>query len=259
MVIANHKQFAPERLDRLRSALRLNRMVRVEDLCRDLNASPATVRRDLAQLEERGEIQRVHGGAVSVDNKIEEPLFDAKTAIASKEKQHIARAALEFVKPGDTIYFDGGSTVLELARLVRDQTNLTVVTNSLRAALELAGRGPRLILVGGELRRLSQTFVGPLTENILREIHVDVAFMGSMGLSADAGLTTTDPNEAFTKKRVMAGARQVVLLADSSKEGKVAFAQAGHLDEVDVLITDGKLTKEFVRSLAEKKIKVVKA
>ena len=143
--------------------------------------------------------------------------------------------------------------------LLRDHTNLTVVTNSLRAALELAGRGPRLILVGGELRRLSQTVVGPLTENILREIHVDTAFMGSMGLSSDSGLTTTDLNEAFTKKRVMDSARQVVVLVDSSKEGKVAFSHAGKLEDVDVLITDGKLSKDFVRSLTEKKIKVVKA
>jgi DeoR/GlpR family transcriptional regulator of sugar metabolism len=258
MVSINHRPFAPERLDRLRAALRQNRMARVEDLCRELNASPATVRRDLAHLEQLGEIQRVHGGAIRVDSKIEEPLFDAKTSLATREKQRIAKAALEFVKAGDTIYLDGGSTVLELARLLRDHTHLTVVTNSLRAALELAGRGPRLILVGGELRRLSQTLVGPLTEQILREIHVDVAFMGSMGLSAEAGLTTSDPNEAFTKKRVMAAASQVVVLVDSSKEGKVAFAHAGHWEDVDVVITDSKLTRQFSHALSKQKVKLVK-
>lgn len=259
MIDQSQKDLAPQRQEQLRSLLRQNRVVRVEDICRELSVSPATARRDLDQLAERGEIQRVHGGAVNVDSRIEEPLFDAKTSIASKEKQRIARAALVFVKAGDTIYLDGGSTVLEMARLLRDHTNLTVITNSLRAAIELAGRGPRLILIGGELRRLSQTVVGPLTDLSLRELHVDVAFMGSMGLSADAGLTTTDPNEAYTKKRVMDQSRRVVLLVDSSKEGKVAFAEAGKLDEVDVLITDGKLTKDFVRHLAEKKIKVVKA
>ncbi len=259
MTDQNHKELAPQRWQQLRSLVRQNHVVRVEDICRELGVSPATVRRDLDQLAERGEIQRVHGGAVSVDSRIEEPIFDAKTTIASREKQRIARAALDFVKPGDTVYLDGGSTVLELARLLRDHTHLTVVTNSLRAAIELAGRGPHLILIGGELRRLSQTLVGPLTDLILRELHVDVAFMGSMGLSAEAGLTTTDPDEAYTKKRVMDQARRIVLLVDSTKEGKIAFAEAGRLDEVDVLITDGKLSKEFVRELAEKKIKVVKA
>ena len=182
-----------------------------------LNASPATVRRDLARFEELGEVQRVHGGAVSMDSRIEEPLFDAKTSIATKEKQRIARAALPYIEADDTIYLDGGSTVLELARLLRDRTNITVVTNSLRAANELAGRGPKLILVGGELRRLSQTIVGSMTRLMLAGLHMDKAFMGTIGLSLDKGLTTTDPCEAYTKELVMTQARQVILLVDSSK------------------------------------------
>jgi DeoR family fructose operon transcriptional repressor len=259
MSVPNHKDLAPQRWEQLRSLFRQNRVVRVEDICRQLRVSPATARRDLELLSERGEVQRVHGGAVLVESRLEEPLFDAKTSIALREKQRIAQAALPFVKPGDTVYLDGGSTVLELARLLRDHANLSVVTNSLRAAIELAGRGPRVILVGGELRRLSQTIVGPLTRLTLQEIHVDTAFMGSIGLAIEEGLTTTDPSEAYTKKLVMEQARQVVLLADSSKAGKVSFANAGKLDDLDVLITDGKLGKEFVRHLAEKNIKVVKA
>ncbi len=254
----NHKDLAPQRWDRLRGLLRQNRVVRVEELCRELKASPATVRRDLEQLAERGEVQRVHGGAVSVESRLEEPLFDAKTSIATKEKHRIAQAALEFVKPGHTIYLDGGSTVLELARLLHDHTNLTVVTNSLRAAIELAGRGPRLILVGGELRRLSQTIVGPLTQQTLGGLRVDTAFMGTMGLGLKEGLTTTDPGEAYTKKLVMDQAGQVVVLADSSKAGKVVFANAGGWDNVDLLITDAKITKEFVRELTKQETRIVK-
>ena len=103
----------------------------------------------------------------------------------SREKRRIAEAALEFIEPGDTIYLDGGSTVLELARLLRERTNLTVVTNSLHAAHELAGRGPRLIVIGGELRRLSQTLVGPLTRLVLQELHLDKAFMGTIGFALE--------------------------------------------------------------------------
>ena len=194
---------------------------------------------------------------MSVENRLEEPVFADKTARAVREKRRIAEAALAFVEPGDTIYLDGGSTVLELARLLRERTNLTVVTNSVHAAMELSGHGPRLILIGGEMRRLSQTLVGPLTRLILHELHLDKAFMGTMGFSLKEGLTTTDPSEAFTKEFVLGHARQVIVLADSSKAGKVAFARAGSWDQVHALITDRPIG--FGKELAERGIKLVRA
>ena len=259
MLNGSHKELAPRRLDNLRELIRGKGVIRIEEICSQLKVSPATVRRDLDQLEESGSIRRVHGGAVSVDSRLEEPLFDDKASIAAREKNRIAEAALQFVEPGDTIYLDGGSTVLEFARLLRDRTNLTVVTNSLRAAHELAGRGPRLILIGGELRRLSQTMVGPLTRFILQELQVDKAFMGTIGLTLKEGFTTTDPSEAYTKELVMSQARQVILLADSGKAGKVAFASAGHLEKVHVFVTDQALDKNFAKELTKKGIKVIKA
>ncbi len=259
MLNGNHKELAPRRLDNLRELIRGKGVIRVEEICSQLRVSPATVRRDLDQLEEAGTIRRVHGGAVSVESRLEEPLFDDKASIAAREKNRIAQAALQFVEAGDTIYLDGGSTVLEFAQLLHDRTNLTVATNSLRAAHELAGRGPRLILIGGELRRLSQTMVGPLTRCVLRELHVDKAFMGTIGLTLNEGLTTTDPSEAYTKELVMSQARQVILLADSGKAGKVAFARAGNLEKVHVFVTDKALDKNFAKELIKKGIKVIKA
>jgi len=257
--MAQSRNLAPQRWELLRNLIRQRGITRLDDLCRELQVSPATVRRDLDALERAGAIRRVHGGAVSVDGRLDEPLFDDKTSLAAKEKLRIAEAALQFIADAETIYLDGGSTVLALARLLRERTNLTVVTNSLRAAWELAGRGPRLILIGGELRRLSQTMVGPLTRLVLQELHLDKAFMGTIGMTSREGLTTTDPGEAFTKRLVMEQAGQIIVLADSSKAGKVAFARAGSLDDVDVLITDAKLDRQFVRELTEKKIKLVKA
>ncbi len=251
------KALAAERLGRIRELVRARRVVRLQELCRELGVSTATARRDLEELEKSGDLRRVHGGAVSVESRLEEPLFDDKTALAAREKQRIAEAALERIKPGETIYLDGGSTVLALARLLRERTNLTVVTNSLRAASELGGAGPRLILVGGELRRLSQTVVGPLTHSILEELHVDRAFMGTMGFAA-GGLTTTDAGEAFTKELVMRRAREVVLLADSSKAGKILFARAGRLEQVHMLITDRKLDAGMAKTLAQSGVKVLK-
>ena len=258
MLNGNHKELATQRHDNLRELIRGSGVIRVEEICRRMHISPATARRDLDELEAAGAIRRVFGGAVSVESRLEEPLFDDKASIAAKEKHRIARAALQFVESGDTIYLDGGSTVLEFARLLRERANITVVTNSLRAAHELAGRGPRLILISGELRRLSQTMVGPLTRFALQEIYVDKAFMGTIGLTLAEGMTTTDPSEAFTKEFVMTRARQVILLADSGKAGKVSFARAGRLDNVDVLVTDKNLDKDFAKELAELKIKLVK-
>ena len=254
---ATEKALAAERRARLRELVRARRVVRLQEVCGELDVSTATARRDLEELEQRGELRRVHGGAVSVESRLEEPLFDDKTSLAAREKQRIAQAALQMIRPGETIYLDGGSTVLALARLLRDRTNVTVVTNSLRAAIELAGAGPRLLLVGGELRRLSQTMVGPLTRSVLEELHVDRAFMGTMGFAVE-GLTTTDPGEAFTKELVMRRARAVVLLADSSKAGKILFARAGRLAQVHMLITDKKLDAAWVKELAKHGVKVVK-
>ncbi len=258
MTETDHKALAPQRQDSLRALIRDSGVIRIEDLCRRLKVSAATVRRDLDQLEASGAIRRVHGGAVSVEGRLDEPLFDDKASLAAREKRRIAEAALTFIEPGDTIYLDGGSTVLELARLLRDRTNLTVVTNSLQAAHVLAGRGPRLILIGGELRRLSQSLVGPLTRLVLRELHLDKAFMGTIGFALKEGLTTTDPSEAFTKEMVLGQARQVIVLADSGKAGKVSFARAGNWDRVHALITDRQLEKNFAKELNQLGIKLVR-
>jgi len=256
MVAKSHERsLAAQRWEQLRALLRERRVVRVDDLCKELGASPATVRRDLARLERLGEVQRVHGGAVRVESQIEEPLFDHKASVNRAAKQQIAKAALDYIGKGETIYLDGGSTVLELARLLREWFNITVITNSLRAALVLASQGPRLILVGGELRRLSQAIVGPLTQHVLSQLNIDKAFMGTFGMTKD-GLSTTDPDEAFTKQLVMTRARRVILLADSSKLGQIAIAHSGSFEQVDVLISDDALDKDFVRELVKKGIEV---
>jgi DeoR family fructose operon transcriptional repressor len=256
---SKQKDLAPKRLQRLRAIFSQDQVVRVNELAEQLRFSPATIRRDLAELEDLGEIRRVHGGAVSTGSRLEEPLFDDKTSVAAKEKHRIAEAALKYIEPNDTIFLDGGSTVLQLARLLKDRTNLTVVTNSLRAAIELAGRGPRLILIGGELRRLSETMVGALTRFTLREVRMDKAFMGTIGLSLEEGLTTTDPGEAYTKELVMEHAREVILLADSSKAHKVSFTRAGELAKVRVLITDNRMDRKFSRELRKRGLEVVRA
>jgi len=257
MRAAKARDLAPKRLEQLRGILSQNQVVGVRELTVQLGVSTATIRRDLDTLEDLGELRRVYGGAVSTGGRLEEPLFDDKASIAAEEKRRIAQAALKYIQPKDTVYLDGGSTVLELARLLRERSNITIVTNSLRAAVELAGRGPHLILVGGELRRLAQTTVGPLTRLMIDELRVDRAFMGTIGLSLAEGLTTTDPNEAYTKELVMEHAREVILLADSGKVHKVSFTRAGRLERIRVLVTDRQMDRKFAKELRKRGIEVV--
>ena len=250
---------APERLDKIRSILKNRRVVRVDELSSELGVSTATVRRDLAELDRVGHIRKVHGGAVGLEGRLEEPLFDDKASIAAREKQAIAKCALDTIQPNDSIYLDGGSTVLALAYLLISYSALTVATNSLRVAGALSGAGPRVLLVGGNLRRLSQTFVGPLTEPLIERLHFDKAFMGTMGLSSQDGMTTTDPAEAFTKKLVMKHAEHVFILADSSKMDKVTFAHAGDVRQIGTLITDGGISAPFKRKFKNCGVNVIVA
>ena len=193
------RDLAPQRRQRIRSIVDSRRAARLEELSAALGVSQATVRRDLDELAAEGKLRRVHGGAVAMDERPSEPHFDVKAVEAAEEKERIAARAIELLSPDDTVYLDSGSTVLAAARLLRGWDRLTVVTNSLPAATELAGRGPRLIVVGGEFRATSQALVGPLTHLLLDALHVDRALIGTFALSLEEGLTTTDPAEAYTK------------------------------------------------------------
>jgi DeoR family fructose operon transcriptional repressor len=256
---SNVVAFAPERRERVKQIVKTRHAVRVEDLKDELGVSTATIRRDLDELEESGELMRVHGGAISVDVHPIEAHFEAKATERAPEKQRIATAALELVAPDSTIYLDAGSTCLELARLLAHRDDITIVTNSLPAIVELAGQGPRLVVIGGELRPLSQAIVGPLSTPLLDELYVDRAFMGTFSLSLEAGLTTTDPAEAFTKERALSRAREVVLLVDGSKVGTRSFAHAGRLEQIDVVITDAELDEEAATTFANAGVRILVA
>ncbi len=253
------RALAAARRQRLLAVVEARRAVRLDELAGALGVSAATVRRDLNALAALGRLRRVHGGAVALDARLDEPHFEVKAASAAAEKERIAAAALELLAPDDTLYLDSGSTVLALARLLHGWDRLTVVTNSLPVAAELLGRGPRLIVVGGEVRARSRAIVGPLTRLLLSELWVDRAVMGTFALSLEDGPTTTDPAEAYTKELVMTRAREVILLADHTKLGGRSFARAGRLDDVDVLVTDEGTDERTRRALARRGIRVVVA
>jgi DeoR/GlpR family transcriptional regulator of sugar metabolism len=247
-----------EREQRILELLQRSQVLTVSALSRELDVSEATVRRDLQAMHERGLLQRVRGGATLHPRNRAEPLFSDKESQQSEEKSRIAAAARELVEDHDTIYLDGGSTVLMFARLLEDVSDLTIVTNSLMAAMNLMGTRHRLILVGGEFRGLSRTIVGPLTEHIIERVTVDKAFMGTIGFTLAEGMTTTDIGEAFTKEQIMGRAGQVILLADHTKLGVPSFARSGKAEDVDILVTDS-IDDEFRKDLEALAVRVIAA
>ena len=207
----------------------------VGDLATRLGVSESTIRRDLQLLSENGVVERTHGGVLPPSRF--EPSFGQKETENRAQKRAIARVAAELVEPGLTVFLDGGTTTLELARVLRSRTDITVASNSVPIAVELANH-PRLILTGGSVKESTLALVGPIAERSIEQMHVDIAFIGMNGVSAAAGFTTPTWEEAATKSRMIRAGRVAVVVADGSKLGFATFAHVARLDEVDLLITD---------------------
>lgn len=213
--------------------------VNVTDLCQRLGVSAATIRRDLGLLEENRLLKRTHGGAVTQGLLYELPLR-YKSARHQEEKRRIARAVAELIPEGAAIGLTGGTTTTEVARALIGRQELTIVTNALNIASELAVRpNLRLVVTGGMARSASYELVGPLAEASLGEINLDVAVLGVDGISAEAGLTTHHEVEAHTNRALLERANVVVVVADGSKLGEVAFARICPIAAVHELITSG--------------------
>ena len=257
MISGEHRMLTAEREQRILQLLKANDVMTVLAISERLGASEATVRRDLQSMHERGLLERIHGGARYKSDRVSEPLFKDKESLNAEAKSAIAAAAVELIKDNDTIFIDGGSTLLKLVQKLDERKNLTVVTNSIMAAALLMESGHKLILTGGEFRAISRTLVGPLSAGVLNEIAVDVAFMGTLGFTVEDGMSTTDVNEAFTKKHAMKRAKKVVLLADRTKLGRNSFAKCAS-DRIDVLVTDG-IDDDMRRKLEDNNINVIVA
>jgi DeoR family transcriptional regulator of aga operon len=225
-----------ERLNTILERVGVDGSVDVVRLAEQLGVSGATVRRDLQALSRSQLIVRTHGGAVSQGSDAEVPA-GVKAVLRQPEKRRIARAAAGLVAHGAVVGLTGGSTTLELARVLLDRRGLTVVTNSLDVASELAGRtGIHLVMIGGIVRG-SRELVGPAAETMLVNYHLDLAVIGVDGLSAEGG-TTYDEMEATTDAAFLQQARRRVVVADSSKIGRVTFARITPLSGITDLVTD---------------------
>lgn len=231
--------YAPERHQRILAIARAEGRVDVSALARDLDVTPETVRRDLTQLERHGLVRRVHGGAIPVERLGFEPGIADREGLLAGEKERIAKAALAELPEGGAVILDAGTTTVRMAEMLPADRELTVVTHALPVALLLATRGNvTLHLVGGTVRGRTLAAVGDWARLSLADIHADVAFVGTNGITVEHGLTTPDLAEAAVKRALVAAARRVVVLTDHTKFGRVDFAHVAPLSAVDTVITD---------------------
>lgn len=208
----------------------------VAELAEELGVSKATVRRDLEQLEHQSLIERSHGGAVPVTTVGREQPYGQREVQRLDAKVAIAERAVEEIQEGRVVFFDSGTTTLEVAK--RIPGSIVAVTNSPVIALELDRTDCEVKLTGGTLRHRSRALVGPSAEAFMRRMNFDLLFLGTNAIDAE-GLMTPDEDEARMKSLMVERTQHVVAVADASKFGERSFVNFAALDEIDRLITDG--------------------
>jgi len=227
--------------------------ITVAQVCDLFQISEATARRDLEQLAGQGKLQRVHGGALTLQigqsAPPELPLADRSTE-HGEEKRRIGAAAAALIQEGESIFISSGSTTLEVARGLRGRKNLTVITNSLLVINVLAGEnGITLVGLGGVLRKSEQSFIGHIAEQSLNELRADKVILGVRAIHLEQGLTNDYLEETRTDRAILKIGREVILVADHSKLGRVSTAFVAPLTAVQRLVTDSGAQLDFVRAL----------
>jgi DeoR family transcriptional regulator, aga operon transcriptional repressor len=230
----------------------------VTDLARRFRTSLITIRKDLENLHQQGRIHRAHGGALPIDaSALRDPSLHEKERLHRKEKLRIAAAAARLVQPGQVIILDSGTTGTAVARAIKNTPKLTVITNAVNIAAELAGTDTEVILTGGTLRKNSFSLVGPLAEDSLRRISADLLFLAVDGFDVDYGLTTPNLLEAKVNRVMMENAKTTVVVCDSSKFGRRSLSLIAPTSAVHHTITDDKISAKHLRGLREAGVKVV--
>jgi len=231
--------------------------VDISRLRSEFGCSEATLRRDLEHLKQAGQLRRTRGGAIA--NGAGELPFTLKLGEMAEAKRRIARVAASLIQEGQAIGFTGGTTTLQVARHLRTRSGLTVVTNALTIAMELARSKVRTVVTGGELRGKTYELVGPLSEPAASQIHLDLVFVGVDGFSVLGGLTTHNPMEARINRVLIDRSSQVVVVTDHTKLGRKTFAQIAPMSIVDILITDGEADKDAIAEVERSGIRVITA
>lgn len=237
---------AEQRIESILSELAQRRAVSVTHLCQVTGASEATIRRDLNALARQGKLNKVHGGAVVMDEEFhsEELDMETKRQLRAGEKERIAQYAAGLIEDDDVVYLDAGSTVSPMADYIQ-ATRALFITNSIECAHRLTRRGLRTYVLGGMLKPGTVALVGAEALDCLKRYHFTKAFLGTNGVTINQGFTTPDPEEAAVKTLAAQRAKSVFVLADASKFGTVTAAAMLPL-EAAYIITDHLPDKRYL-------------
>ena len=248
----------PERQRQILSLLSQQGRLSVAEIVAQFSISEATARRDLETLSSQGKAQRVHGGVIAVEKAPPELPILEREKEQSEEKILIGRAAARLVRNDETLFLGSGTTVLEIARNLRDHQNLTVITNSLPVLNILAGvKEITVVSLGGMLRDSELSFIGHITEQALVEVHADRVFMGTRGVSLEHGLTNDYLQETLTDRAILKSGREVIIVADHTKINRVATVLLAPLKNIHTFVTDSKADKKFIQTLKSQGIQVM--
>ena len=248
----------PERQKQILSLLARQGRLSVAEIVAQFSISEATARRDLESLAAKGKAQRVHGGVIAVEQAPPElPILERESEQA-EEKIKIGRAAASLVGKNETVLLGSGTTVLEVARHLREHEGLTVITNSLPVLNILAGiKGITLVSLGGMLRDSELSFIGHITEQALIEVRADKVFIGTRGLSLEHGLTNDYLPETLTDRAIIKSGREIIIVADHTKVNRVSTVLLASLNSIRAFVTDAGADKKFIQALKRQGIQVV--
>ncbi|MBC8447445.1 MAG: DeoR/GlpR transcriptional regulator [Chloroflexi bacterium] len=249
---------APERQQEILTLLQQQKRVSVTDLSHHFGVSTVTIRADLSELERRGLLTRTHGGAMPPAPIIEpEPAFAQRRLSHREEKQRIGAAAAALVHDGEAIALDASTSALAVAEQIKDRRELTVVTNGLMIAIELADApGISVMMPGGLLRSEAFSLVSGMGNDCLAQLNISKGFFGARGLTIDEGLTDVDNFEVEMKRALVAACKEVIAVVDSSKWGHLAVASFASLEQLDHAIADVAAPADMVADLCAQGIEV---
>lgn len=248
---------AEERQKLIMERLKENESIRISELCSIFNVTRETIRRDLYDLEAKGLVKKVHGGAI-IDKANVEPPYVNREMSNVEEKEAITQLAASLVEDGDALFIDLGTTTLMLARHLKKKKGLTVITNSIPIAVELSDSPDiKVLLLGGELRSGELSISGPLTRSNIEEFHVDKTFIGVAGISLHSGITDFHMGEAEIRKLMLERGEVKIALADFSKFNVVALKHIAGVSELDVIVTDDKAPRDLVAEIGKQGVKVM--
>lgn len=246
-----------ERLDKIMLMINTIGIVNASEAADKLGVSMETIRRDLELLEGRGKLKRVYGGAISNTSKGTERDYNVREVLNLVEKRSIAIRTAELISDGDTIVLDIGTTTLEVAKHLSEKKELTCLTNSLVIGMELAkNQTSRVFMLGGQLRSGDFSTSGFMTESGLQNFRVDKAIIGASGITVKNGVTDYNVEEANVRRKMISIAEQVILTADSSKFGVSTFVQVCQLEQIQIIVTDWKVSQDTLSLFKTLKSKI---